>query len=74
MKAVLFWLVVFGLVVPVQEILFYLGCSSRPRTKYCFSLTVHYFNSFVPIALRTGQAAVLDCQSFRACLCGHVQM
>ncbi len=33
-EKVLFWLVVFGLVV--QEILFYLGCSSRPRTKYCF--------------------------------------
>ncbi len=34
-----------------------LGCSSRPSTQYFF-LTVHYFNSFVPIAQQAGQAVV----------------
>ncbi len=47
-----------GLVVPVQETLFCLGCSSWPSTKYIF-LTIHYFNSFVPIAQQAGQAAML---------------
>jgi hypothetical protein len=38
-----------GLVVPVQEILFCLGCSNRPSTNF-FILSVHYFKSFVPIS------------------------
>ncbi len=37
-----------ALVVPVQNILF---------------LTIHYFNSFVPIAQQAGQLIVLDCLS-----------
>ncbi len=41
-----------------KRLLFCLGCSSRPSTKYFF-LTVHYLNSFVPIAQQAGQAAVL---------------
>ncbi len=47
-----------GLVVPVQETLFCLGCSSWPSTKYIF-LTIHHFNSFVPIAQQAGHAAML---------------
>ncbi len=47
-----------GRVVPVQETLFCLNCSSWPSTKYIF-LTIHYFNSFVPIAQQAGQAAIL---------------
>jgi hypothetical protein len=33
-----------------------------------FFLTVHYFNSFVPIAQQAGQAAVLGRQSLSMCL------
>jgi hypothetical protein len=36
-----------------MRFLFCLGCFSRPNTKY-FSLTVHYFNSFVSIAQQVG--------------------
>jgi hypothetical protein len=31
-------------------------------------LTVHYFNSFVPIAQQSGQAVVLGCLSLSICL------
>ncbi len=34
-----------------------------------FFLTVHYFNSFVPIAQQAGQAAVLGRLSLNMCLC-----
>jgi hypothetical protein len=57
-----------GLVVPVQEILFFLGWPSRPSTKYIFFLTVHYFNFFVPIAQQAGHAAVLGRLSLSMCL------
>ena len=40
---------------------------SRPSTKY-FSLTVHYFNSFVPFALQTGHAVVQGRLSLNTCL------
>jgi hypothetical protein len=33
-----------------------------------YFLTVHYFNSFVPIAQQAGQAAVLGCLSLSMCL------
>jgi hypothetical protein len=57
MKGVLLgWFV--GLVVPVQDFLFCLGCSNQHSTKYFF-LIIFYFNSFVPIAKQAGQAAVL---------------
>jgi hypothetical protein len=36
--------------------------------QYIFFLTVHYFNSFVPIAQQAGQAAVLSRQSPSMCL------
>ncbi len=42
-----------GLVGPVQNIFF---------------LTVHYFNSFVPVAQQAGQAAVLGRLSLNVCL------
>ncbi len=42
-----------ALVVSVQNIVF---------------LTVHYFNSFVPIAQQSGQAVVLGCLSLSICL------
>jgi hypothetical protein len=43
-----------------KRFLFCLGCSCRLNPKYLFP-TVHYFNSFVPIAQQAGhwQAAVL---------------
>ncbi len=34
-----------------------------------FFLTVHHFNSFVPIAQQSGQAAMLGCLSLSMCLC-----
>jgi len=36
-----------------KRFLFCLGCSSRPSTK-CFFLTVHNFNTLVPIAQQVG--------------------
>jgi hypothetical protein len=47
--------------VPVQEIFFCLGCSSRPSAKY-------FFNSFVPVAQQPGQSAVLGRLSLSVCL------
>jgi hypothetical protein len=38
-----------GLSCRYRIFLFWLGCSSRPSTKY-FSLAVHYVNAFVPTA------------------------
>ncbi len=52
MKGVLPWLVSLG------EICSVLAALVGPVPKYWF-LTVHYFNSFVPIAQQAGQAAVL---------------
>ncbi len=43
------------------------GCSSRPSTNIFF-LTVHYFNSFVPIAQQAELAALLGGLSLRMCL------
>jgi hypothetical protein len=37
-----------------------------------FFLTVHYFDSFVPIAQQPGQAAVLGRLSFSTCLWSRV--
>ncbi len=60
-----------GLLVPVQENLSWLGCSSRPRTKYC-CLTIHYFNTFYPIAQQAWQAVVPCRLSLNMCLwAGH---
>ena len=56
-----------GLLVPVQENLSWLVCSSRPRTKYC-CLTVHYFNTFYPIAQQAWQAVVPCRLSLNMCL------
>jgi hypothetical protein len=39
--------------LPAQEIFSCLGCCSRPSTNIFF-LTIHYFNSFVPIAQQAG--------------------
>ncbi len=50
-----------------KRFLFCLGCYSLPSTKYFF-LTVHYFNSFVPIAEQVGQAAVLGHLPLSVCL------
>ncbi len=44
-----------GLCCRYKRFLSCLGCSIRPRTKYFF-LTIHYFNSFVPIAQQAGQS------------------
>jgi len=55
-----------GLSCQYKRFLFSTGCSSRPSTKYIFFLTVHYFNSFVPIACWAGSRAgslVSECVS-----------
>ncbi len=57
-----------GLSCRYKRFLFYLSCSSRLSTKYFFFLTVHYLNSFVPIAQQAGQAAVLGRLSLSVCL------
>ncbi len=57
-----------GLPCRYKRFLFCLGCSSRPSVKYFFFLTIHYFNSFVPIAQQAGQAAVLGRLSLSMCL------
>ncbi len=36
-----------------------------------FFLPVHYFNSFIPITLQAGQAAVLGRLSLSVCVAGH---
>ncbi len=60
MKGILPWLGLLGLSYRYKRLLFCLGCSTRPGTKYEYIfLTVHYFHSVVPIAQQAGQAAVL---------------
>ncbi len=54
-----------GLSCRYKRFLFSLGCFNRPNK--CFP-TVHYFNSFVPIAHQAGKTAVLGCLSFSMCL------
>ncbi len=51
-----------------KRVLFCLGCSSRPCTKYFFPHPIHYFNSFVPNASKLGRqpcwvACLLVCVS-----------
>ncbi len=67
MKEVLPWLVRW-LVMPVQEILFSLGCSCRQNTNLFFPHRRHYFNSFDTIAQQPGQAAELGRLSLSMCL------
>jgi hypothetical protein len=55
-----------GIVVPVQEN-FVLVAPSRSITNI-FVLTVHHFNSFVPIAQQAVQAVVLGRLSLSMCL------
>jgi hypothetical protein len=58
-----------GLSCRYKRVLFCLGCSSRPSTKYFFlTVLVHFFTSFVPIAQQAGQAAVLGRLSCNMCL------
>jgi hypothetical protein len=47
-----------GLVVPLQEFVFCLGCSSRPVQNFFF-LPIQYFNFFVSIDQQARQAALL---------------
>ncbi len=54
------------LVSPVQNSFVLPCCSSQPSI-----LTVHYFNSFVPIAQQAGQAAVLGRLSLGVCVSGN---
>jgi hypothetical protein len=58
-KGVLPWLVLFGLVVPVQDIFVLPWWLSSGPVQKKFLLTVHYFNAFVPIAQQAGHAVVL---------------
>ncbi len=57
-----------GLCCRYKRFLFCLGCSSQPIIKDIFFLTIHYFNSYVPIAQQAGQAAVLGRLSLSMCL------
>ncbi len=58
MIGVLPWLVRWALHVGTRDFCSALATPVGP-VKNIFFLTVHYFNSFVPIAQQTGQAAVL---------------
>ncbi len=57
----------WGLSCQYKKSLSCLGCSSRP-VQNMFFLTVHYINTFVPIAQPAGQAVVLGRQSLSMCL------
>jgi hypothetical protein len=61
-------LVGLGLSCRYKRFLFSLGCSGQPSTNIFF-LTVHFFNSFAPIAQLAGQAAVMGHMSLSMCLC-----
>ncbi len=74
MKGVLSWLVRWACRAGTRDF-----CSAwaalvgLPFSKY-FSLTAHYFNSFVPTAQQAGQAVVLSRLSLSMRLCSHHQM
>jgi hypothetical protein len=69
MKGVLPWLVRLAWFACTRDILFCLGCSSRPSKKYFFPLrTQQDLTSFVPIAHQAGQAVVLGRLSLSMCL------
>ncbi len=55
-----------GLSCRYKRFLFYLGCSSRPSTKYYSN----YFRSFVPIAQQSGPASALGLLSVIVCVSG----
>ncbi len=57
-----------GLVVPVQEIFVLAFAAPVGQVHNIFSFTVHYFNSFVPIAQQAGQTVVLGRLSLSMCL------
>jgi hypothetical protein len=68
MNGILTWLVgSLGLSCRYKRFFFCLGCSSRPSTKYFFTI-VHFFNFFVPNAQQAGQAAVRGRLSLSVCL------
>jgi hypothetical protein len=55
-----------GLLCRYKRFFFSLGCSNWPSANIFF-LTVHFFNSFEPIAQKAGQAAVLGRLSLSIC-------
>ncbi len=62
-----------GLSCWYKRFLFCLGYCSLPTTKY-FSLSIHYFNYFVPIAQQARQAAMLGRLSLSMCLWSNTQL
>ncbi len=58
-----------GLFMPVQEIYILPRLPYQAQYQRIFVLTVHYFNSFVPIAQQAGQAVVQGRLSLSVCIC-----
>jgi hypothetical protein len=67
MKGALSWLVPWACHAGRRDFCSAWAAPGRPSTNIFF-LTVHYFNSFVPIAQEAGQAAVLGRLSLSICL------
>ncbi len=69
-KGVLLWLVRWGCAADTRDFCPAFAALVDP-VQNLFFLTVHYFNSLVPIAQQAGQAAVLGRLSVSKCLwCG----
>jgi hypothetical protein len=68
MKGILPWLVRWACSACTRDF-FALAALDDP-VQNDFSLTLHCFNSFVPIAQQAGWAALLGLLSLNVCLCG----
>jgi hypothetical protein len=68
MKGVLPWLIRWACRAGPRDFCPALAALVGP-VRNIFFLTVHYFNSIVPIAQKAGQAAVLGRLSLSMCLC-----
>jgi hypothetical protein len=67
MKGVLHWLVYWALRAGTIDFCLALAAPVGP-VQNIFFLTVHYFNSFVPIVQQAGQAVVQGRLSLNVCL------
>ena len=67
MKGVLSWLVLWACRVGTRDFCSALAALVGP-VQNMFFITIHYYNSFVPIAQQAGQAAVLGRLSISVCL------
>jgi hypothetical protein len=68
MKGVLSWLVRWACRAATRDFCSSLAALVGLVQNILFFLTVHYLNSFVPIAQQAGQAAVLGRLSLSVCL------